>query len=489
MSNKPTNKHEAYSSLHEQTLQAKNTKEQIKNYSKWASTYEQEMYDCDLKSYQSIAESLFEIYPTYKGDNKFTNTTPLSILDAGCGTGLLGEHIINLATVNSVKMTGIDLCQAMIEEAEKKYCFEKLVVESLNNSLPFTNNYFDVIVSAGVFLQGHCEPECISNLLCYLKPDGYMIFTVRKSYFDHLQDNFIKAIEDSKTAQLISYQEKPYYGEIKAYVLIVKKTRQGIDKKEDYTHDYLSKGFCLLPQYHLNTIELNEIKTYLSKRLTQNHPSNIYEDDSLKQLRATHGYEAGMLQTLMPRLASEAKTLITAKTGQNNPAVYLYQFRINHKYFGSNGWKPHRDFDFWHGMDGMPDPEQAIIFHFLISKSKHTIKNGGVMICENTHKRLLTPDDLIITESQNWQAGFNNDLKYTLKEDIINNIKTSLLSGEQGACLAMHPLLWHFSLPNHSHENRTLLSVIFNTVDNAPLQNIHPKRPEWITSSPEQFQW
>ena len=62
-----------------------------------------------------------------------------SILDLGCGTGLVGLELKN----NFSYLEGIDLSKAMIEEAKQKKIYNKLVQSEItqylkNNTLNFT---------------------------------------------------------------------------------------------------------------------------------------------------------------------------------------------------------------------------------------------------------------------------------------------------------------------------------------------------------------
>ncbi len=59
------------------------------------------------------------------------------------------------------------------------------------------------------------------------------------------------------------------------------------------------------------------------------------------------------------------------------------------------------------------------------------------------------------------------------------------LHGTRGKTVAMHPLTWHYSHPNESDAPRVLASVIFNDLDNVPVQPAEThRRPEVIVHSP-----
>jgi ubiquinone/menaquinone biosynthesis C-methylase UbiE len=66
---------------------------------------------------------------------------PQTILDVGCGTGLLGPYIKRLYPKSH--LTGIDISEGMIQKAILSKCYDELII---NNALDYTQRY-DLIVA------------------------------------------------------------------------------------------------------------------------------------------------------------------------------------------------------------------------------------------------------------------------------------------------------------------------------------------------------
>lgn len=234
---------------------------------------------------------------------------------------------------------------------------------------------------------------------------------------------------------------------------------------------YAREGFALLDK-PASQAELGEIERYLDLRIADNHPGNVL--DSEGNCRAVHGLDEGFCPSLMNRLGAQACELIGCES------VYVFQFRINTKFpskSGSSGaWVPHRDFDFWHHMDGMPHP-RAVLMHLCVNE--HTEANGPVFCCDESHLTDVAP---VVNKQEGWEAGFREDLKYTLEEHRVQAWhKHTPMIGAPGTTFAMHPLLWHYSHPNLSEEPRVLMSIIFSDTKNiCKIPEGAEARPEFI---------
>lgn len=214
----------ASSSLHEQTECAATAEEQEHLYAAWADSYDAEMIQNNLQSYKSVTELLL----TYWADRGRPGS--LHVLDVGCGTGLLGEHLLNelersLSVCRShVNLTGFDLSSHMLAKAASRGCYHRVFQGNLNVGLhdSVRNRRYHLIVSSGLFMPGHCGPLALSNMLCALEKDGLAVFTVRKSLFDSKLDDFESAIRSTSCSTIGTFL-KPYYGSIRAYVVVVQK--------------------------------------------------------------------------------------------------------------------------------------------------------------------------------------------------------------------------------------------------------------------------
>jgi len=145
---------------------SQNIQELEERYDAWAEDYEQDVCSFGYKS-PAVISSLIDLYVIAKED---------PILDAGAGTGILGE---NLASLGYNNVIGIDLSKSMLKVALKKGVYQDLRQMVLGKPLDFPDNYFTAIVSMGVFTENHAPPESFDELIRVTKPGGHIVFSVR----------------------------------------------------------------------------------------------------------------------------------------------------------------------------------------------------------------------------------------------------------------------------------------------------------------------
>ena len=471
------------SPYHEHSERATTADELREIYMHWANSYDDEMLANDLQSYKSVTQVSLEMLSAMDAP---MIGRPLRVMDAGCGTGLLGRYFSKSLRASELRscqvyLAGIDLSPDMLDVAKEKGCFDELYEGNLQEiDSVVTESNFDLIISSGVFLAGHCGPETLKPLLSCLRPGGYMVFTVRSSLFQEQKTDFLAAVTDAG-CELLQTTTMPYYGEIEARVLTVKKP---LHESEDeaqavWKQHYETQGFAL-STLKANPAELADFDTYLTSRVHEGHPGNIFDGEG--HLRAVHGYEQGLISTLMARLANQAKTLLGCRS------VYLYQFRVNSKHpslQGRGGWKPHRDYDYWQRMDGLPLP-RLVVFHIFLTEQ--TPDNGAIVLCNGSHQADV---DLCVMDDTDWRKGFEETLSYTIPHETYEDWpnKTPML-GPAGTIVAMHPLTWHASSPNQSTADRVIASIVFNDLDNLPKPDeAMDERPDFIVHRPDQYIW
>jgi len=97
-----------------------------------------------------------------------------SILDAGCGTGQTSAYI---AENYGCQVTAIDSNQLMIEKARTRFHNLNLSIETIvenTESLPFPNNYFDIVLSESVIIFTELS-RTLQEFNRVLKPNGKLI--------------------------------------------------------------------------------------------------------------------------------------------------------------------------------------------------------------------------------------------------------------------------------------------------------------------------
>lgn len=154
-----------------QSLNATSTAETLATYDEWA-----DAYNHDVQSEGYIAPQLASDYLVrYLAHTTLAGTT---ILDAGCGTGLVGQH---LADHGAQHIDGIDLSPAMLAVAKQTGAYRNLTVADLGRRLDVESASYDALTCVGTLTQGHVGPEALDEFLRVVKPGGVLAVTVRDS--------------------------------------------------------------------------------------------------------------------------------------------------------------------------------------------------------------------------------------------------------------------------------------------------------------------
>ena len=149
---------------------AKDNKELAASYDAWAKDYDRDLLNFGYKI-PAIMTGLI---------GRYVSPGSGAILDAGTGTGILGE---SLALMGYQHIVGIDLSQGMLEIARKKSVHHRLFRMTLGEPLDFPDDTFESSVAMGVFTQGHAPPDSFDELIRITKPEGYIIFSVRADVY------------------------------------------------------------------------------------------------------------------------------------------------------------------------------------------------------------------------------------------------------------------------------------------------------------------
>ena len=147
-----------YSSRNEQELEER--------YDQWA-----EEYDADLES------DFGWISPQRTSETLAKHVDKAaSILDAGAGTGLVGQCLYDLGYRN---MTAMDLSTGMLEVARRKNIYAALDQMTMGETLGYQTDQFDAAVIVGVFTQGHAPAGSLDELVRVTRPGGHIVFSLR----------------------------------------------------------------------------------------------------------------------------------------------------------------------------------------------------------------------------------------------------------------------------------------------------------------------
>ena len=122
-----------------------------------------------------------------------------------------------------VEIFGADLSPDMLEIAKSKNVYAELKIANLKEQLPYQKESFDSIVCGGVFVQGHCGPECLPHLMRVLKKGGLFIASVRNEFFRETKEEWVKQVQECP-CELKEQAEMPYYKDMTSVMLVICKT-------------------------------------------------------------------------------------------------------------------------------------------------------------------------------------------------------------------------------------------------------------------------
>ena len=154
------------------TLHAADLDELEGIYKNWASDYESDVINLAGYVGHLITSELLLNY---------LRNTESTVLDAGCGTGLVGEILYKN---NFCNIDGVDFSQEMLNIANQKNIYQSLKLVDLTKKLDYENNSFDAVICAGTFTCGHVGPEALREMVRITKQGGYICFTVRKQEWE-----------------------------------------------------------------------------------------------------------------------------------------------------------------------------------------------------------------------------------------------------------------------------------------------------------------
>ncbi|MEV8883704.1 class I SAM-dependent DNA methyltransferase, partial [Mesorhizobium ciceri] len=146
-------------------------------YRGWASSYELDVGREGYCGPTVVAELASAVQTAYFANER----AAIAILDAGCGTGLVGAQLNRLGFQ---LLDGFDLSEDMAGKARKSHVYRHVQGDvDLNGPLSdYSSATYDITVCCGVFTLGHVRPDALRELARVTRPDGFIIASTRKSY-------------------------------------------------------------------------------------------------------------------------------------------------------------------------------------------------------------------------------------------------------------------------------------------------------------------
>ena len=193
---------------------SQSSQELAERYDQWAKEYEADLeQDFEYRG-PRIAVEFFSRYVSKKA----------RILDAGAGTGIVGEVLNKLGYDNLVAM---DLSKGMLEEARQKNVYRELHQMVMGETLDFATDSFEGIICVGTLTQAHAPASSLDELVRVTKPGGYIVYTLRPDVYENNgfkerqtaleSGGKWKLVEVSEQLQLLPKGEPDIYHQVWVY--------------------------------------------------------------------------------------------------------------------------------------------------------------------------------------------------------------------------------------------------------------------------------
>ncbi len=188
-------------------------KEILKYYRNWSANNN---YEKDLEGWNYLAPLLScQLFNSQK-----INQNSL-ILDAGCGTGLVGKILKNKGYNN---VEGLDFSSEMLDLIPLDI-YKKTYQADLNKKLQIPDNFYDHALCVGTFTYGHARANAFYEFHRILKNNSYFAFSINEGVFKSYDfEKAISKFEKNKKWTVISFEKKIYIEkkDIEAYYVLVK---------------------------------------------------------------------------------------------------------------------------------------------------------------------------------------------------------------------------------------------------------------------------
>ena len=177
----------------------KTTDEVMKYYDEWG---EKNKYDKDMIDWNYTGPK--ETVSVFK---KYSLGKEIKILDAGCGTGLVGVELKKFGYTN---IDGLDLSKKLLNLVPKGF-YNNLDQVDLNKPLKIQNDSYDVVMCVGTFTFGHVRPHALDEFIRITKNKGLICFTINEGIYEKYGfDKKIKELSDSNHWKMKEFFKSNY---------------------------------------------------------------------------------------------------------------------------------------------------------------------------------------------------------------------------------------------------------------------------------------
>ncbi len=190
----------------------KTTDEVMKYYDEWGikNKYDQDMIEWDYTGPKETVNTFI----------KYSKDKNIKILDAGCGTGLVG---VELKRHNYLNIDGMDLSKKLLDLVPEGY-YQNLHQVDLNKPIKVNNNTYDAIMCVGTFTFGHVKPNALNEFIRITKNKGLICFTINEGIYEEYGfDKKIKELTDKNLWNVKEFFKSDYIAskDVNAWLCLV----------------------------------------------------------------------------------------------------------------------------------------------------------------------------------------------------------------------------------------------------------------------------
>ncbi|PKB79328.1 MAG: SAM-dependent methyltransferase [SAR202 cluster bacterium Io17-Chloro-G9] len=151
---------------------SRNNQELAERYDQWAAEYDRDLED----DFGWLApQRCCDAFAEYVDKSA-------SILDAGAGTGLVGQILAQMGYLNLIAM---DMSKGMLDASREKNVYQEFHQMVMGQHLDFPTGAFDAVITVGVLTVGHAPAESMDELVRITKPGGHIVFSLRPDVYQN----------------------------------------------------------------------------------------------------------------------------------------------------------------------------------------------------------------------------------------------------------------------------------------------------------------
>ncbi|KAL4819961.1 S-adenosyl-L-methionine-dependent methyltransferase [Aspergillus spinulosporus] len=149
-------------------------------YDEWANAYDADINGVGYASPRRAVGAIIDNLPS----TLISRPEKLQILDAGCGTGLVGDCLARSSLSGNFCLNGIDLSEGMLNVARGKGVYQSLQTADLNERIPGPDGKYDVVVCVGTLTKGHVGTGVLEEFARLTMNGGLMVATVHDGIWE-----------------------------------------------------------------------------------------------------------------------------------------------------------------------------------------------------------------------------------------------------------------------------------------------------------------